>query len=376
MRGRGAKLLAAIAAAMIAVMLVGVLAAADVINLPGHLRRTLGFETPAPDPPCRIGLYRNDPKFPRPLPGHWRPEPEVPRTQIEAAAVGIGPVVYMVEGSPPGNLHTVLAYDTRTRRWSEPTRLPTGLNHAEAATYDGKLYLAGGYLNGEEPTTNFWQYDPKANRWTRLPSMHQPPRAAGAVGVIGHRLYVAGGAPQTFNVSGFPIYNTLEIYDFDTGRWTYGAPMKVGRHHISGAVADGKLYVAGGRGDRDRSLDVFESYDPETDEWETLPNMPLGVASPRVVSADGKIVVVGGEDQLDWEDGGGWVTPSAWAFDPETRTWERLPDMRFERRAGGAAVAGGRIYAIGGSYCPGLKPHGPVGTHTVESLPVSAVDRD
>lgn len=374
-KGRGAKLLAALAAAMIAVLLVGILAAADVINLPGHLKSTLGFEKTTPNPPCRLRLYRNDPKSPPPQPGHWRFEPEMPKTQIEASAVGIGPVIYTTEGSPPGNLHTVLAYDTRTHKWSEPTRLPTGLNHAEAATYNGDLYLAGGYLNGEEPTTNFWQYDPKTNRWTQLASMHQPPRAAGAVGVIGHKLYVAGGAPQTFNVASFPVYNTLEIYDFDTGKWSFGAPMQVGRHHISGAVVGGKLYVAGGRGSKDHSLDIFERYDPKTDEWETLPKMPLGVASPRVVTADGKIVVVGGEDQLNWEEGDGWVTPSTWAFYPKTEKWQRLPDMHFERRGGGAAVAGGRIYALGGSYCPGLKPNGPVGTHTVESLPVSAVDR-
>lgn len=360
---------------MVAVLVVGVLAGAHVINLPGNLRATLGFETPTPNPPCHLGMYRKDPKSPPAPAGHWRSEPEMPRTQVEATAVAIGPVIYTAGGSPPGNLHTVLAFNTRTRRWSEPTHIPIGLDHSEAATYDGKLYLAGGYLNGEEPTTDFWQYDPQTNHWAQLPSMHQPPRAAGATAVIGHKLYVAGGAPQTFNVSSFSIYNTLEIYDFDTSRWSFGAPMKVGRHHISGAAVGGKLYVVGGRGEKDRSLNIFERYDPATDEWESLPKLPLGVGSPRVVAADGKIVVVGGEDQLNWENGGGWVTPTAWAFDPKLNRWARLPDMRFERRGGGAGIADGRIYAIGGSYCPGLKPNGPVGTHTVESLPVSAVNR-
>lgn len=360
---------------MVAVLAVGVLAAAHVINLPGNLRETLGFATATPNPPCRLGMYRNDPKSPPPPPGRWRFEPEMPRTQVEATAIGIGPVIYTAEGSPPGNLHTVLAYDTRNRTWSEPTHIPIGLDHAEAATYDGKLYLAGGYLDGEEPTTDFWQYDPKTNRWTQLPSMHQPPRAAGAAAVIGHKLYVAGGAPQTFNVSSFPVYNTLEIYDFDTGTWSFGAPMQVGRHHISGAAVDGKLYVVGGRGAKDHSLNIFESYDPKTDEWKTLPPIPLGVSSPRVVAADGKVVVVGGEDQLNWEEGDGWVTPSTWAFDPKLDEWKRLPDMHLERRGGGAGVADGRIYAIGGSYCPGLKPGGPVGTHTVESLPIDVVNR-
>jgi N-acetylneuraminic acid mutarotase len=375
MHGRARKILAALTLAMVLVFVGGVLAATEVINLPGNLRTTLGLATSTPNPPCRLGMYRRDPKSPPAPSGHWRLEPEMPRTQVEATAIGIGPILYTAEGSPPGNLHTVLAFDTRTKRWNEPTHIPVGLDHGEAATYDGKLYLAGGYLDGEEPTTDFWQYDPKADRWTQLPSMHQPPRAAGAVAVIGHKLYVAGGAPQTFNVSSFPVYDTLEIYDFDTGKWSFGAPMKIGRHHISGAAVGGKMYVVGGRGDKDHSLRVFERYDPATDEWQSLPDIPLGVASPRVVAAGGKIVVVGGEDQLNWEEGDGWVTPSAWAFDPKLNRWARLPDMRFERRGGGAAFAAGRIYAIGGSYCPGLKPNGPVGTHTVESLPLSAVDR-
>jgi len=367
--------LAGLTAAMVLVLVLGVLAAADVINLPGHWKRTLGFEKTTPNPPCRPHLYRNDPKQPPAPAGHWRAEPEMPRTQVEATAVGIGSTIYTAEGSPPGNLHTVLAFDTKTRKWSEPTHIPIGLDHAEAAAYDGKLYLAGGYLNGEEPTTDFWQYDPKSDRWTQLPSMHQPPRAAGAVGVIGHKLYVAGGAPQTFNVSSFPVYNTLEIYDFKTGKWTFGAPMQIGRHHISGAVVDGMFYVAGGRGSRDHSLTIFERYDPKTNEWTTMPKMPFGVASPRVVAAGGRVVVIGGEDQFNWEEGEGWVTPSAWEFDPKTNKWSRLPNMHTERRGGGAGVAGGRIYAVGGSYCPGLKPNGPVGTHTVESLPISALKR-
>jgi N-acetylneuraminic acid mutarotase len=374
-KGRGFKLLVALGAAMTAVFALGVLVAVDAVNLPGHLRTTLGFQEATPNPPCHLGMYRNSPKSPPAPPGRWRFEPEMPRTQVEATAVAIGPIVYTAGGSPPGNLHTVLAFDTRTRKWSEPTRLPIGLDHSEAATHDGKLYLAGGYEDGEEPTTDFWQYDPKPNRWTQLPSMHQPPRAAGAVGVIGHKLYVAGGAPQTFNVSSFSVYDSLEIYDFKTGEWSFGTPMPVGRHHVSGAAVGGKFYVAGGRGEADRSLTTFERYDPASDEWESLPKLPFGVASPRVVAADGKIVVVGGEDQLNWEDGEGWVTPSVWAFDPKTDRWQRLPDMHVERRGGGAGVAGGRIYAVGGSYCPGLKPNGPVGTHTVESLPVSALNR-
>ncbi len=373
MQGRGIKLLAALAVLMIAVFVAGALAAANVINLPGNLRTTLGLEEGTPNPPCRVGLYRNSPKSPPAPAGRWDFEPETPRTQIEASGIAIGPIIYVTGGSPPGNLRRVLAYDTRTKKWSDPTRLPTGLNHSQAATHDGKLYLAGGYLEGENPTDNFWEYDPATKRWAQLPPLLRP-TAAGATVVVGNKLYVAGGAPQTFGVSG-PIapYPQLQIYDFETGKWSLGADVPSPRHHVGGAALDGKLYVVGGRGEEDHSLPTFERYDPATDSWETLPDIPLGVASPGMVAIDGKLVVVGGEDQNNWEDGDGWVTPSAWAFDPETNRWQRLPDMKFERRGSGVAATADRIYALGGSYCPGLKPGGPVGTHTVESLPASVL---
>jgi len=137
--------LAVLAIAMTLVLVVGVLAGANVINLPGHWRQTLGFEKATPNPPCRLGLYRKDPKSPPAPAGSWRSEPEMPRTQVESTAVAIGPVIYTAGGSPPGNLRTVLAFDTRTKRWSSPTHLPVGLDHVEAATHDGKMYLAGGY---------------------------------------------------------------------------------------------------------------------------------------------------------------------------------------------------------------------------------------
>jgi N-acetylneuraminic acid mutarotase len=363
------KLLAALAAVMSFLLIVGVLAAANVVELPGGLKKRLGFdENETPNPPCRIGLYTNSPSSPPAPAGRWQFGPETPRNQIEASATTIGDTIYVVGGTPPGNLHMVVAYDTRTKKFSEPPQLPTGLNHVQPASHDGKLYVAGGYLDGRDPTNNFWQYDPKTKQWTELPPLPRP-TAAGATVAIGDKLYVASGAPQTFSASG-PVapYEELQIYDFETGKWSLGPDIPQPRHHVSGAALDGKLYVAGGRGEADHSLATFERYDPATEQWETLPELPIGVASPGLVAVNGKLVIVGGEDQNEWEDGGGWVTPSAWEFNPKTYRWSRLPDMKFDRRGGGVAAVGDRVYAIGGSYCPGLKPGGPVGTHTVESL--------
>jgi len=381
MQSKGMKVLAVLAAAMSVLLVVGVLAAAEVINLPGSWRTTLGFNDPTPNPPCRLGMYREAPKSPPAPAGHWRFEPEAPRAAVEGSATAIGPVIYATNGSYPGDLHRVIAYDTRTRKWSEPTQTPIGLNHSQAVAYKGDLYLAGGYLDGDQPTNQLWRYDPESDEWTQLPSMVEP-RGAAATAVVGGKLYVAGGAPRTFGVTAEgSAYDSLEIYDFKTESWSTGPDMPVARHHLVGAGLDGKFYAAGGRsGLLDTNNDVpptgeFDRYDPETDRWERLPPMPFPAGYMGITTAAGKIVIVGGEDQTHWEDGGGWTTPTAWTFDPKTNRWQRLPDLHIERRGMGAATADGRVYVLMGSYCPGIKPTGPVGTHTVESLPISMVRR-
>jgi N-acetylneuraminic acid mutarotase len=377
MEDRGATLLAAVAVAMSAVFVFGVLAASDALDLPGDWKAELGLEERVPDNPCRVGLYRKSPRSPAPAPGSWRSEPEVPRTIVEGSAVAVGPVIYTFGGSAPGNLRTVLAFDTRSGRWGKPTSLPTGLNHVQAVAHDGAVYLAGGYLEGNEATTNFWRYDPRANEWTQLEPMGLGRGAAGAA-VIGDRLYVADGAPRTFGLDDPPApFKRLEIYDFGTASWSTGPDAPFAVHHVNAAALGGKVYLAGGRVDEEASSSKFFRYGPATERWEQLPDLPLGpTSSTGVIAAGGKVIVIGGDDEAGWEDGGGWVTPTAWAFDPATDRWQRLPDLRIERHALGAAVAGGRIYAIAGGPCPGLQPAGPVGTRMVESLPVAALDAE
>ena len=374
------KLLKAVLAVMSVVFVLAVLAATGPLDLPGDWRDALGLDEGLAYPPCRLGMYRHSPDSPpRPQSPRWRFEPPAPRAPVEGTAAAIGPVIYAINGEKPGNLRTVLAYDTRTRRWSQPTRSPVGLNHSQAAVYRGDLYLAGGYLEGDAATAGFWRYDPRRRRWQELPPMGLARGAAGAA-VVGDKLYVVGGAPQTFGVtlSGRP-YGRLEIYDFEDETWESGPDMPAPRHHTVAVGLGGKLYVAGGRpGLNDGSsppTDEFDRYDPATGSWERLSPLPLPTGFMGITTAAGQVVVVGGENQAGWEEGGGWATPTAWAYDPRADRWQRLPDLHVERRGMGAATAGGRVYVLMGSYCPGLTPNGPRGTKTVESLPVSAVRR-
>src|SRR5436189_8838 len=100
------------------------------------------------------------------------------------------------------------------RRARAPRRTVSGRLLAvwAAAAYQGKVYVVGGYTQSGESSA-LLRYDPGRNRWSQLRSAPSR-RGALAVGVIGHRLYAAGGAH-----TGRPL-RTLEIYNLRTGRWS------------------------------------------------------------------------------------------------------------------------------------------------------------
>ncbi len=100
------------------------------------------------------------------------------------------------------------------------------------------------------------------------------PRGGAGTAVVGDKLYIAGGAPQTFGVSlEGSVYGRLEIFDFEDETWEIGPDMPVPRHHTVAVDLGGKVYVAGGRaGLLDTNNDTppsdeFDRYDPVSEEW-------------------------------------------------------------------------------------------------------------
>lgn len=75
-------------------------------------------------------------------------------------------------------------------------------------------------------------------------------------------------------------------YDPATNMWTEKAPMPTAREHLTSAVADGKLYVVGGRSEgMSANVNSNEVYDPTTDSWILLEPMPShrgGLASSAI----------------------------------------------------------------------------------------------
>jgi N-acetylneuraminic acid mutarotase len=269
--------------------------------------------------------------------------------RTEVAAARVRRFIYVVggfEARKQGTTAAVERYDIERNRWRRVRSMPVGLNHPAAAAYRGDVYVLGGYtgrgsLAGE--VASLYRYDPERNRWSRLPGAPTK-RAALAVGVIGNKLYAAGGA----NAANRAL-KTLEIYDFKRGRWTRGPDMETAREHLAGAVAGRPpaFYVLAGRAAGRGNFSIAERYLPSKRRWERLPDMLKARGGIAAAAVDERVVVFGGEESSG-------TIEEVEIYDPDTRRWSPLPDLRTPRHGLGGVSRGRRVYAIEGGPTPGF----------------------
>lgn len=269
-----------------------------------------------------------------------------PLARTEVAAAQVAGSIYVAGGFvPSGNVATAVVerYDVAANHWTRVRSMPLTLNHAAATAYRGALYVLGGYtgstgLSGE--TNALLRYDPARNSWTRLPPAPTP-RAALAVGVLGGRLYAAGGARR-----GVPL-RTLEVFDFATRRWSTGPPMRVAREHVGGVATAGGLYVAGGRREGLNNLSVVERYVPSLHRWQRLASLRTPRSGIAAVAVGQGVAVFGGERR-------GATIAAVELYDPHLGRWLARPALRTPRHGLGGASLGRRIFAAEGGVEPGF----------------------
>lgn len=169
-------------------------------------------------------------------------------------------------------------------------------------------------------------------------------------------LYVYGG-----HIAPTHVYSTEAVsgrfnrMNLSTGKWESlpsGPPVQ----GMNLASHDGKIYRVGGMQPRNApgadennySLADVARFDPEVGRWEDLPPLPRPRSSHDVAVAGDRLFVIGG-----WEMQGKDSTP-VWPdhmdlldLSAETPRWSTLPQP-FKRRAFTAAASGDTIYIIGG----------------------------
>lgn len=177
------------------------------------------------------------------------------------------------------------------------------------------IYFLGGRADGgyANSVRSIYAYVPSTNTWitTGLPTLLTT-RRTGAGGVIGNKIYVAGGRDSTHTT-----LNTCEEFDVDAKTVTQKANMPSGRWACCGAVANNKLYVIG---DENRTGTTYE-YDPVQNTWTTKASLPVGRGWAAATGAGGKVYVFGGSDASRN------TLSDCWEFDPVQNTWTQKANM-------------------------------------------------
>jgi serine/threonine protein kinase/N-acetylneuraminic acid mutarotase len=271
----------------------------------------------------------------------WQPIARPPFRRQYAAATGVDGKLMVIGGiGVKQSTTTTKIYDPETDGWATGAGLPLALHHFSAVNYDGEAVVIGGFIPGDELTSE--QSDRvfalRDGSWEELPSLNHP-RAAAAAAVVGDKIVVVGGqadgklVPQT------------EVFDGE--RWTDVAEIPTPREHL-GAASDGRyVYAVGGRAlSADENSRAVERYDPADDSWTELGQMPRPTGSVSAAYAGGRVVAIGGEGTTT-------VSDAVQAYDIQNEKWSRLPNLPSPRHGAAVASLGDSVYAIGGATVPG-----------------------
>ncbi len=165
------------------------------------------------------------------------------------------------------------------------------------------------------------------------------PREEGAMGVVEDKLIVLGGRGEV----------ATSIYDLNTKTWTSGTKPPVSLHHFQAVAYEGKIYVAGaftGNYPDETPVSHIYAYDPVSDKWEQLAEIPehrRRGAAGAVIYKEKLYIVCGIRNghqtgHVPWLD----------AYDFQSGEWTELADAPRTRDHHQVAVAGNKLYAVGG----------------------------
>jgi N-acetylneuraminic acid mutarotase len=142
------------------------------------------------------------------------------------------------------------SYDPATNKWESHKPMPTPRNHAAIGVVNGKMYLIGGRIGanniGAMVATNVdtvEEYSPMTDSWRVMNRMPTPRSGEGWATYEG-KIYVAGGEERNYHMEG-PLRD-VEVFDPAANDWYRLPAMPTARHGVNVAAYGGKLFVIGG----------------------------------------------------------------------------------------------------------------------------------
>lgn len=222
-------------------------------------------------------------------PERWRSHAPMLKPRTAFAVAALDDSLYVMGGATPaGPSDAAERFDIANNVWVPLSNKPTAVSQVEAVAISGSIFVPGGEGKDGTVLSIFEAYDPRAQRWDKLPALPAP-RSRYALASVEGRLYLFGGWDGT------NYQADVLIYDPATRVWTKGTPMPTARRQAGAAVVGKRIYVIGGENESG-PLTLNQRYDP-TDEgpgghpWASTIPLPDAIAAPAVAGIANIMIV-------------------------------------------------------------------------------------
>ncbi|XP_066537680.1 kelch-like protein 6 [Hoplias malabaricus] len=217
---------------------------------------------------------------------------------VEFACVTFRNEVYLSGGKE--TQHDVWKYNASLNKWLQIEFLNTGRWRHKMAAAGGKVFVIGGF-DGAQRLSSVEEYDPFHNSWTETTPLMLSVSSFSAVSYR-KSIYVIGGGPN-----GKLATSSLQEFDLDGRCWTLRTPMPVEAKCTNAVTFRDAIYVVGG------AMRALFSYSPTGDEWTLVTELSGERASCGIAACCNKLFITGGRDEKNE------VIATVLCWDPETR---------------------------------------------------------
>jgi MYXO-CTERM domain-containing protein len=293
--------------------------------------------------PATVGLASAElfsPTDGSPTDGRWRLVTPLSVARVgSAGALLPNGEVFVFGGEGDSALSTSEIYSVATDKWrAGPTAAHARWNHAMFTLLDGRIVVAGGYVDGP-PSSSVEIFDPAKGTWSEGPSLAIDRQAPSALRLADGRALVVGHSADARG----------EVLSADGKLWTPTPPMSTPRVGPAlGQLPDGRVVVAGGLDAGGNALSTVELWQPGAAAWIAGPKMGEArggtndTSGQRMISLPSGALLIAGGDQ------GGLPRLFFERLDPGAGAWTDVGDAKY--RYYGACVApyaGGALFTGG-----------------------------
>ncbi|MFC3415066.1 Kelch repeat-containing protein [Algoriphagus hitonicola] len=251
-------------------------------------------------------------------------------------------------------------YDPKTNSWQAIAQAPLEISHFQAIAYENEIWIVGAFTGNyphETPIEDILIFNPEKKEWRNGPKIPKERlRGSAGVAVYQDKIYLAGGIIDG-HYEGFVPW--LDELDPKTGKWRVLPDAPHARDHISAAIVNDQLYLAGGRTSHAAIGKVLETtvaavdyYNFKTGIWKTeKEEIPTERAGNSNLGIGKYLIVLNGESEKQES-----AHAEVEVLNTETGTWKSLPSLGIGRHGTGAVFFDGKIWVAAGSKNRGGGP--------------------